>query len=545
MNPVPLAFTSHEIIDQIVALAPFGLISTPAGHDQLRAATQELIVLFKAEGRLDQNPAALALNRTVDLHTEAAMARLKGRRVLVTGGAGCVGSRLIPLIASLGAGEIALVDIADDSSTPDELAHVKGLTTYQVDIRNTDALDAVFASFKPEIVFHLAGIREPGRAEAVVRDAIETNVFGTGHVVEACRKYGVEDAVYASTGKCFAYISDHVYTASKKLAEAQWVVAARNCKTTRFRCTRFTHIMENGLVAHDIVKGMADGLVSLHGPDRYFNIQNLRQATHLLVNALALAEQTPVDGFWAAVDLGWPVNTLELALYSIDRHDSQAAVCFMGVPKGYDEAFFRGQFPWNGESQYHPLINALEAPGAFSDSTGTMVGAQVQAFSEPALGIELRKLKAKLRDRAIDMAGMKGALVNAVVGFTRSVFNEADLACLVEVLSSGAAPEWAGPRASEAERFWLLISLLTDAVIAQARRMPGGITAQHRQKLLEVGKTLATIDKLKFQAKSLCALLACEKPAHPQDVPATEKPQLFPKIHSAHLADEAGKSFWN
>jgi hypothetical protein len=341
-----------------------------------------------------------------------------------------------------------------------------------------------------------------------VRDAIETNVFGTGHVIEACLKHGVEDAVYSSTGKCFAYISDHVYTASKKLAEAQWVVAARNSATTRFRCTRFTHIMENGLVAHDIVKGIAEGLVGLHGPDRYFNIQNLRQATHLLVNALALAEQTPADGFWAAVDLGWPVNTLELALYSIDHKDSPAAIFFLGVPKGYDEAFFRGQFPWKGETQYHPLINALEAPSAFADSTGTMVGAQVQTFSQSALSIELHQLKARLHDVAVDMAGMKSALASAVVGLTRSVFNEADLACLVEILSSGAAPAWAGPKASEAERFWLLISLLTDAVIARASLFPGSIADEHRQELLEVEKTLAKIDRLNFQFRSLGALLA-------------------------------------
>ncbi|MDB5885679.1 MAG: hypothetical protein JWR74_1850 [Polaromonas sp.] len=530
MHPAQLVFTSVEIIDQIIALAPFGHVATPAVQQQLRAATQTLISLFKAEGRLDQNPSALAMNRTVDLHREAATARLEGRRVLVTGGAGCVGSRLIPLIGSLGAAEIAIVDIAQPSAKSDELANVQGLKTYQVDIRNTDALDGVFAEFKPEIVFHLAGIREPGRAESVVRDAIETNVYGTGHVIAACLKHGVKDAVYSSTGKCFAYISDHVYTASKKLAEAQWVVAARNSDTTRFRCTRFTHIMENGLVAHDIVQGIANGLVGLHGPDRYFNIQNLRQATHLLVNALALAEQTPSDGFWAAVDLGWPVNTLELALYSIDRDDSKAAVCFLGVPKGYDEAFFRGQFPWDGEAHYHPLVNALEAPSAFEDSTGTMVGARIQAFSEAALGMELHKLQEKLRDTT-DMAGMKSALASAVAGFTQSVFNEADLTRLIDVLWSGAAPAWAGHGASEAERFWLLISLLTDAVIARAMLSPNDFTAENRQKLVEVSRTLAKINKLSLQAKSLAALLAYEIPDHLQDLPSANDAQLALKSH--------------
>ena len=500
---------SDDIIRRIVALAPFGVISSTEVLEQLKAATQELIAVFKAQGRLDHHPAALAMNRSVDLHSEAAGTRLKGRRVMVTGGAGCVGSRLIPLLAGLGAAEIAIVDIAEPTGSTDAFPSTARQLVYRVDIRDTDALDAVFVDFKPHIVFHLAGIREPGRAESVVRDAIETNVFGTRNLIEACLMHGVEDAVYSSTGKCFAYISDHVYTGSKKLAEAQWVAAARNSSFTRFRCTRFTHIMENGVVAHDIVQGLADGLVGLHGPDRYFNIQNLRQATHLLLNALALAETTPADGFWSAVDLGWPVNTLELALYSIDHSASPAAVCFLGIPKGYDEAFFRGQFPWNDQAEYHPLINALEAPSGFGDSTGTMVGARVQPFSEYALKNELDILKARLQHTAISMGGMKQALADAVAGLARSVFGATSLTRLIETLWSGAAPSWAGPNASEAERFYVLIGLLTDAVVSRmSDATEGTITAQDRDKLVEVCQTLFRLDKLAAQYRSLSDVLA-------------------------------------
>ena len=500
-----------DVIRKIFTLAPLGVISAPEVLDQLNAATQELIAIFKTEGRLDHNPAALAMNRTVDLHSEAAGVRLQGRRVMVTGGAGCVGTRLIPLIAGLGAAEISIVDIAEVSDSTNARVGTAQHTAYRVDIRDTAALDAVFAQVKPHIVFHLAGIREPGRAESVVRDAIETNVFGTGNLIKACLKHGVEDAVYSSTGKCFAYISDHVYTGSKKLAEAQWVVAARNSSSTRFRCTRFTHIMENGVVAQDIVQGIANGLIGLHGPDRYFNIQNLRQATHLLVNALALAEQTPADGFWSAVDLGWPVNTLELALYRIDRSLLPAAICFLGVPRGYDEAFFRGQFPWTGQTEYHPLINAIEAPSSFGDSTGTMVGARVQPFSESMLQVELDKLKASLEYMAIDMGGIKQALADAVAGLARSVFDATDLTRLVDVLWSGAAPAWAGTDASEAKRFCLLIGLLTDAVVSRISDSSGAaLTAQDRDKLLEVCQTLSNVDKLAVQYESLTAALVPE-----------------------------------
>ena len=495
--------TSDDLVRQIASLAPPGMPITPAVAEQLQAATRVLMALARADGKLEQSPMTLAMERTVDLHREAAEKQLRGRRVLITGGAGCVGSHLIPLLWALGADEITIVDTAVQSG---EAAGGQP-ATWQADVRDAAALDAVFFQVRPHIVFHLASIREPGRAEAVVREAIETNVFGTRNVISACLKHGVETAIYSSTGKCFAYVSDHVYTGSKKLAEAQWVAAARRSSSTRFRCTRFTHVMENGVVTQNICDGIECGLVGLHGPDRYFNIQNLRQAGHLLVNALALADLTPADGFWAAVDLGWPVNTLELALYMIERSGEPAAVYFLGVPKGYDEVFFRGQFCWDRETSYHPLINALETHGGFEDSSGTMVGARVQLFSEDALAVELQMLKHALDDSTLDVVAVKDALVQAVAGLARSIFAATPLPRLVDVLWCGAAPDWAGPSASEARRFEVVIRLLTDAILAKLLQAPGPLPREMRQKLQEVSKTLAWLPSLAVQYDSLLTLL--------------------------------------
>ena len=487
---------SDVIIRSINALAPAGSTLTPSIIEELKEETQELIALFQAQGKLQENPAALAMNRTVDLHREAAHAGLQGKCVLVTGGAGCVGTRLIPLLRELGAQRIVVVDIAEAQGPGGAPEDFTWLSAFKVDIRDADALDAVFAAVRPDIVFHLASIREPGRAEAVVREAIETNVFGTRNVINACIRHGVGDAVYSSTGKCFAYVSDHVYTGSKKLAEAQWVWAARSAPLTRFRFTRFTHIMENGIVAQDIADGIDNGVIGLHGPDRNFNIQNLRQASHLLVNALALSAQTPADGFWAAVDLGWPVNTLELALYKIHRSEKPVAVHFLGVPKGYDELFFRGQFSWSGEAEYHPLINALEASTGFSDSTGTMVGARVQPFDKDALDGELETLEAALNNANLNFTEVKNALTGAVSGLARAVFVQAELSRLIDILWSGAAPAWAGENASEAARFQKIIGLLTDCITDRLRRAPNAVAIERRQMLLEVAETLVQVESL-------------------------------------------------
>jgi nucleoside-diphosphate-sugar epimerase len=498
--------TGDDLIRQIMAL---GRPQTQETTQKLQDATRELIGIFKADGRLDESPMMLAMTRTVDLHRDAAAARLEGRRVLVTGGLGCVGSRLIPLLIGLGARSVAVVDIADHPYKPDGGAKDGPQpTTYKGNICDAPALDVIFSAVRPHVVFHLAGVREPARAEAVVRDAIATNVFGTRNVIDACLRHDVDDAIYSSTGKCFAYVSDHVYTGSKKLAEAQWVDAGRRSSSTHFRCTRFTHIMENGLVTQDIFDGIDAGMVTLHGPDRYFNVQNLRQASHLLINALALADETPPDGFWSAIDLGWPVNTLELALYNIDRSGKPAGICFQGVPKGYDDTFFRGQFGWDDDQEYHPLINALETLTIFHDRTGTMVGACIQNFDKRTLDVELEALREALGDSRLEVDQVKGALLQAVAGLARAVFLEADLSRLVDILWWGAAPTWAGENGRDARRFQSVIRILTDVIAVRlSDDALGAIGAEGLRKLEDVAQTLALIDGLKQQHSMLQQVL--------------------------------------
>ena len=266
--------------------------------------------------------------------------------------------------------------------------------------------------------------------------------------------------------------------------------------------------MENGVVAADIAQGIADGLLALHGPDRYFNIQNLRQATHLLVNALALADQTPPDGFWSAIDLGWPVNTMELALYAIERSGKKVAVYFSGVPKGYDEAFFRGNFAWDNETAYHPLVNALEASSGFSDATASMVGARVQSFDAALLHAELNQLASALADPALDVVEVKRALTDAVNALAGAIFAKTDLLRLIDVLWWGAAPTWAGAKAQDARRFVNVIGLLSTAILNRLLASSPTLTPEYENKLRDVATTLAQLDGLADRGVALFAHVA-------------------------------------
>ncbi|MXP65114.1 NAD-dependent epimerase/dehydratase family protein [Roseomonas sp. M0104] len=495
--PSPMSADLIRTIAELSQAVP----ATPGGGAEvaLRRATRALIRSMQKEGRLAESPMQLALTRTVELHHAAAEQRLRGKRVLVTGGSGCVGSRLRQLLAGFGPATLINLDIAPHEGEGRWL---------QADIRDAAMLDAAFRAARPEVVFHLASIREPGKAELVVQEAVDTNVFGTANVIAACRRHGVGHAVYSSTGKCYAYLTDHVYTASKKLAELQWMAAAREGGETSFAMTRFTHVLENGIVSRDIAAGIAQGMVGLHGPDRHFNIQNLRQATHLLVNALALAGTQAPDSFWSAVDLGWPVNTLELALFEIVRSGRDVGVRFLGIPKGYDESFFRGQFDWSGACDYHPLVNALEAPTVVNDSTGTMIGARIAPCPEAALQQALDRLHTRLRSAETD-AALKEALLQSVSGVTEAVFRGVSPGHLLDILWWGAAPGWIEAGTT---RFRPIMTMLADLLLPLLSQPGLHWDSSAHGKLQDIAATFAGIPGLgsraeRFQAvtQPLCA----------------------------------------
>ncbi|PZR15246.1 MAG: hypothetical protein DI532_07720 [Azospirillum brasilense] len=143
--------SSADLIQQIIALAPDGSAGLDgAATETLKVLTRRLLAAREAEGGLDEDPLELAMTRNVELHRDAALARLAGRRILVTGGAGSVGTRLRQLLQGFGPAALFSLDIAPH--------HGEGVGI-TADIRDMAALDAAFREARPEVVFHLAASR--------------------------------------------------------------------------------------------------------------------------------------------------------------------------------------------------------------------------------------------------------------------------------------------------------------------------------------------------------------------------------------------------
>jgi FlaA1/EpsC-like NDP-sugar epimerase len=186
---------STMILDQIKRAAPAGWpvegVSTQRhlAHlvTDLLAASPDAVAEYARYLRTAQ--------REIEVPGVAVSERLTGRRVVVTGATGCIGTALLHELRPFGPARVAGVGI-----TPPE-QHVPGVEYRHVDIRDEIAMKKLLAIERPEVVFHLTSQRDPGLAEDQVHETVSVNILGPHTVARACEATGVAHFVLASTGK--------------------------------------------------------------------------------------------------------------------------------------------------------------------------------------------------------------------------------------------------------------------------------------------------------------------------------------------------------
>src|SRR5579884_804775 len=295
--------TTSEVIARLTGAFPpgSGFPTEPRIVAELRYLTRELVECYRREGRLDADPFADPGNRKIHCYETEIREIIHQRVVLVTGGAGCVGSGLMAKLRTFEPRKIVCVDTAD--------ADPPGIVYCREDIRNWPALEQIFDTERPDIVFHLAAQRNPGLAERLVHETITTNVYGTANVIRACERAGVERCVFSSTGKASRYHTHEIYAASKKLAEWQFATANRTGRT-RYVAARFTHVLNNSLVREQLDSWIQAGRpVGVHAPGRLIVAQNVVEAAQLLLNALLYAERGRL-GLVVVRNHAWTTETL-------------------------------------------------------------------------------------------------------------------------------------------------------------------------------------------------------------------------------------------
>jgi nucleoside-diphosphate-sugar epimerase len=296
--------------------------------------------------------------RQLCLPADELAAWLRGARVLVTGGTGCIGSTLTGVLASLGPARLVSLSRGQTTAWPRQ----PGVDYRHGDIRDRRTVDRLLADLRPDVVFHLAAQRDPGLAETEVHRTVTTNVLGTRNVLAASVRAGVPQVVCASTGKALRPYSPDVYTASKRAAE--WLAAATaGAHGLRVAAARFTHVVDNSLIYLRLLGWARRGVIRLHAPDISFYAQSALESAQLLLVA-GLASRAGRFRVHAITDLGWPISLLDLALDVLAQAGSGTPIYFSGYGSGYEETPFPGLYDPATAGQVSPLINALEASQA-------------------------------------------------------------------------------------------------------------------------------------------------------------------------------------
>jgi FlaA1/EpsC-like NDP-sugar epimerase len=239
---------------------------------------------------------------------------VKGKRVLVTGAGGSIGSELCRQIASFGPSDLILYERYENSlyAIENDLrdrAVVARVHSVIGDVTDVARVQRVFAEHRPHLVFHAAAHKHVPLMEANPCEAIKNNVVGTQVVAATAREYGAERFLLISTDK--AANPSSVMGASKRVAELIVQALGADSPGTRFVTVRFGNVLgSNGSVIPRMIDQIrTGGPVTVTHPEirRYFML--IPEAVQLVLQAAALAHDREIF----VLDMGEQLRVLDVA----------------------------------------------------------------------------------------------------------------------------------------------------------------------------------------------------------------------------------------
>ena len=243
----------------------------------------------------------------VEVDLDAVRALIAGRRVLITGAGGSIGSEIARQISTFSPARLVLLD-HDETHLYETALTVHGDCIQSlVDIRDIGPLRRAFERHRPELVFHAAAHKHVPILEDHPDEAVRTNCLGTKHVVDACNDFGVERLVYISTDKAVRPCS--AMGASKRIGEH--VVLGSRPDDRKYCAVRFGNVLgSRGSVIPTFMRQISEGgpvTVTDRRMTRFF--MSIPEAMQLVLQAAAFAE----GGEVFMLEMGQPVRIIDLA----------------------------------------------------------------------------------------------------------------------------------------------------------------------------------------------------------------------------------------
>ncbi|MDD4778022.1 MAG: nucleoside-diphosphate sugar epimerase/dehydratase [Fermentimonas sp.] len=278
---------------------------------------------------------------------------IEGKRVMVTGAAGSIGSEIVRQVASFNPNSIILIDQAETPLHNIKLELKENWRDLHTEIivanvSNYSRMDRIFSKTRPQYIFHAAAYKHVPMMEVNVSEAIQTNILGTKTIADLAVKYNAKKFVMVSTDK--AVNPSNVMGCSKRICEIYVQSLAKKIEksgeiSTQFITTRFGNVLgSNGsvipLFKNQIKHG---GPVTVTHPEiiRYF--MTIPEACQLVLEAGSMGKGGEIFIF----DMGKPVKILDLAKRMIRLSGSKnIKIEFTGLR--------------NGEKLYEELLNQSE-----------------------------------------------------------------------------------------------------------------------------------------------------------------------------------------
>ena len=296
--------------------------------------------------------------RRVKINLDEISQYLVNRRVLVTGAGGSIGSELCRQLVKFNPGELIMLD-RDESALHEVQLSIYGRAlldtpqTVLADLRDKKAINEIFETRKPQVVFHAAALKHLPLLERYPHEAYQTNVLGTLTMLTAAQRAGVEIFVNISTDKAANPIS--VLGFSKRIAERLTAAFAFSSGPGKYISVRFGNVLgSRGSVLMSFRDQITKGgpvTVTHRGVTRYF--MTISEAVQLVVQAGAIGQTGEV----LVLDMGKPVNIHDVAEQLVKNSGKPIKIEVVGLRVGekvHEELFADGE---TDERPRHPLIS--------------------------------------------------------------------------------------------------------------------------------------------------------------------------------------------
>ena len=289
------------------------------------------------------------------LENEQIHQTLSGKRIMVTGAAGSIGSELVKQIIKYAPKQLILIDQAEsplfdlkmDLLFAEQLRLHTQVAFIVCDITNQSRLEKIFATYHPEMIFHAAAYKHVPLMEDNVYEAVDVNIFGSKNLIDLAIKHKVEKFVMISTDK--AVNPTNVMGATKRAAEVYVQYKSKLSPSNPvFITTRFGNVLgSNGSVVNYFSKQIAQGgplTITYPEVTRYF--MTISEACQLVLEAATMGKTSELYLF----DMGNPVKIIDLA---------RKMVLLSGLEPETDIPFvYTGLRP--GEKLHEELLNTNE-----------------------------------------------------------------------------------------------------------------------------------------------------------------------------------------